>query len=219
MKKLIAFVLALMIVVLGMFGCDNNENSESNSKTETKSLYAQGLEVIQMMSEMTRTEEYVDILIGDSNIKTVIQDISTGDYSDPKAVYAITVSDENLATMAELDNFGNVSKELKNLMKKSIFSSLISQINSSSGSEKLAAAGVCTAGKTFVNENATDNVIYLYTYENATPVAVTFTVGEDGAVSAYGVFVLYDEFTCDSADEIKAFFNDIAEVTEVQPEK
>ena len=48
---------------------------------------------------------------------------------------------------------------------------------------------------------------------------LTFTVGEDGAVSANGVFVLYDEFTCDSADEIKAFFNDIAEVTEVQPEK
>jgi hypothetical protein len=219
MKKLIAFVLALMIVVLGMFGCSNNESSESNTKTETKSLYAQGLEVIQMMSEMTRTEEYVDILIGDSNIKTVIQDISTGDYSAPKAVYAITVSDENLATMAELDSFGNVSKELKNLMKKRIFSSLISQINGRSGIDKLAAASVCTAGKTFVNENATDNVIYLYTYENANPVAVTFTVGEDGAVSANGVFVLYDEFTCDSADEIKAFFNDIAEVTEVQPEK
>jgi hypothetical protein len=219
MKKLIAFVLALMIVVLGMFGCSNNESGESNSKTETKSLYAQGLEVIQMMSEMTRTEEYVDILIGDSNIKTVIQDISTGDYSDPKAVYAITVSDENLATMAELDNFGNVSKELKNLMKKRILSSLISQINGRSGQVKLAAASVCAAGKTFVNENATDNVIYLYTYENANPVAVTFTVGEDGAVSANGVFVLYDEFTCDSADEIKAFFNDIAEVTEVQPEK
>jgi hypothetical protein len=219
MKKLIAFVLALMIVVLGMFGCSNNESGESNSKTETKSLYTQGLEVIQMMSEMTRTEEYVDILIGDSNIKTVIQDISTGDYSDPKAVYAITVSDENLATMAELDNFGNVSKELKNLMKKRIFSALISQINGRSGQVKLAAASVCAAGKTFVNENATDNVIYLYTYENANPVAVTFTVGEDGAVSANGVFVLYDAFTCDSADEIKAFFNDIAEVTEVQPEK
>ena len=219
MKKLIAFVLALMIVALGMFGCSHNESGESSSKAETKSLYAQGLEVIQMMSEMTRTEEYVDILIGDSNIKTVIQDISTGDYSAPKAVYAITVSDENLATMAELDNFGNVSKELKNLMKKRIFSSLISQINVRSGSDKLAAASVCTAGKTFVNENATNNVIYLYTYENANPVAVTFTVGEDGAVSANGVFVLYDEFTCDSADEIKAFFNDIAEVTEVQPEK
>ena len=219
MKKLISFVLALMIVVLGMFGCSNNESGESSGKTETKSLYAQGLEVIQMMSEMTRTEEYVDLLTGQSNIKTVIQDISTSDYSAPKAVYAITVSEEKLATMAEMDNFGNVSKELKNLMKKSIFSSLISQINSRGGSEKLAAAGVCTAGKTFVNENVTDNVIYLYTYENANPVAVTFTVGEDGAVSANGVFVLYDEFTCDSADEIKAFFNDIAEVTEVQPEK
>ena len=239
MKKFLAFVLALMIVVLGMSGCSSNESSENNesnesnensesnesnesnesSKTETKSLYAHGLELVQLMSEMTLSEEYVDISIGDSNIKTVIQDISTGDYSAPKAVYAITISDEYLATMVELDNFGNASKELKNLLKKRIFSALITQINSWSGSENVAAASVCTAGKTFVNENATNNVIYLYTYENAKPVAVMFTAGEDQTVSANGVFVLYDEFTCGSADEIKAFFNGNAEVAEVKPEK
>ena len=82
------------------------------------------------------------------------------------------------------------------------------------------ASSVCTVGKTFVNENATEDVIYLYTYENALPVAVTFTIGEDQAVSASGVFVMYDGFTCGSADEIKSFFSDIiVDVTEVQPEK
>ena len=214
MKKLIALVLALVIMVLSLSACSNNE---SNSKT--KSLYAQGLEIVQLMSEMTRTEEYVDIHTGDSEIKTIISDISTGDYSSPKAVYAISISDENLAAMAELDSLENASEELKTFLMNRVLGSLMTQINGMSGVEKLAASSVCTVGKSFVNENATDNVIYLYTYENALPVAVTFTVGEDQAVSASGVFVLYDEFTCDSADEIKAFFNDFAEVTEVQPEK
>ena len=214
MKKLIALVLALVIMVLSLSACSNNE---SNSKT--KSLYAQGLEIVQLMSEMTRTEEYVDIHTGDSEIKTIISDISTGDYSSPKAVYAISISDENLAAMAELDSLENASEELKTFLMNRVLGSLMTQINGMSGVEKLAASSVCTVGKSFVNENATDNVIYLYTYENALPVAVTFTVGEDQAVSASGVFVLYEEFTCDSADEIKASFNDIAEVTEVQPEK
>ena len=48
---------------------------------------------------------------------------------------------------------------------------------------------------------------------------MTFTIGEDQTVSASSVFVMYDEFTCGSADEIESFFSDITvEVTEVQAE-
>ena len=74
--------------------------------------------------------------------------------------------------------------------------------------------------KTFVSENAFENVINIYVYEGAAPVAVTFTLGEDQTVSATGTFLLYDGFTCGSAEEIKAVFSDITvQVTEVVPEK
>lgn len=210
----LAIVIAL-IMVLSLSACGNSEINK-----ESKSLYAQGLEVVQLMSEMTQTEEYVDIHTGNSEIKTVIQNISSGDYSSPKAVYAISITDENLAAMAELNSLDSASDELKTFLTKRILGSLMTQINGMSGVEKLAASSVCTVGKTFVNENVTDDVIYLYTYENAIPVAVTFTIGEDQSVSASGVFVMYDEFTCGSVDEIKSFFSDIiVDVKEVQPEK
>ncbi len=203
------------IMVLSLSGCSKNE-----SKPEQKSLYAQGLEVVQLMVEMTQAEEYVDVYTANSEIKTVIQDISSGNYSEPKAVYSLSITEENLAAMAELNNLDNASEGLKDFMMQRVFASLMTQLNGMSGVEKLAASSVCTVGKTFVNENANDDVIYLYTYEDATPVAVTFTVGEDRAVSANGVFVMYDEFTCGSAEEIKSFFNDITvEVAEVQVEK
>lgn len=49
---------------------------------------------------------------------------------------------------------------------------------------------------------------------------MTFTIGENQAVSASGIFIMYDGFTCGSADEIKSFFNDITvNVSEVLPEK
>ena len=98
--------------------------------------------------------------------------------------------------------------------------SIVSQINAMGGVENLAASSVCTVGKTFVSENASESIIYLYTYEDAAPIAVTFTVGEDYTVSATGTFILYDGFTFGSAEEIRSAFSDIAvSVTEVVLEK
>lgn len=59
MKKSIKKVLKILsvtmvvVLVLNLSACKNNESSE-----ETKSLYTQGLEVIQLMFEMTQSEEY-----------------------------------------------------------------------------------------------------------------------------------------------------------------
>lgn len=208
-------VAMVFVLVLSLSACKNNESSE-----ETKSLYAQGLEVIQLMLEMTQSEEYAELYGGSSEIKAVIQNISTGDYTTPKAVYAISVSDANLATMFELNNLDNPSKGLKSFLMQRSLGGLMTRINGMGGSDNIAAASICSAGKTFVCENANKDVIYLYTYDNAVPVAVTFSVGENHAISASGVFVVYDKFVDESADDIKSFFSDIiVEVTEVSPEK
>ena len=55
MKKAIAFVLVLMII-LGMAACGAVKESK-NSKT----LYAHGLDVIHMLSEMTQSENFIGI--------------------------------------------------------------------------------------------------------------------------------------------------------------
>ena len=254
MKKLVAFILALITVVLSLSACDNNKEStveteypcdckneeckaetespcdcgNEESKTEAKSLYAEGLEVVQLMSEMIQPEGYVNLIFPDGEIKTFIQEeISTGDYSSPKAVYAITISDEyiDIATPALNKLVGNLSEELKTYLWNQQFHSIIVTIYGASSVSVRATNGL-KIEKPFVNENATDNAIYLYTYENAKPIAVTFIVGEDHIVSAKGEFVLNDKFACGSADEIKASYYDIIgsteyniiEVTEVQPE-
>lgn len=214
MKKSVLAIILALVMVLSLSACGNNAEN-----TETKSLYAQGLEVIKLMSEMTRTEEYVDIFTESNEIKSVVQDISTGDHSRPKAVYAISIADDDLVAMAALNSLDNASDGLRSFLMQRVLGSLMTQINGMSGVTNLATASVCTVEKTFVDENATEDVIYLYTYENAVPVAVTFTIGEDHAVSASGVFVMYDGFTCDSADEIKSFFSYIGvDVTEVLSE-
>ena len=62
---------------------------------------------------------------------------------------------------------------------------------------------MCTAEKLFVSGELTENEIYLYVYENAAPVAVTFMMGEDGAVAARGMFILYEGFEADRLEEME----------------
>jgi hypothetical protein len=219
MKKLIRSTLSGLAIVVALIMIFNLSACGKKNDTETKSLYAQGLEIVQLMSEMTQIEEYVELYSGSNEIKTIIQNIGIGDFSSPKAVYAISIAEDDLAAMVG-SNPDNVSEELKNYIMQKSLASLMMQINGMSSVENLAASSVCTVGKTFVNENVTEDVIYLYVYENAIPVAVTFTIGENQAVSASGIFIMYDGFTCGSADEIKSFFNDITvNVSEVLPEK
>lgn len=214
MKKAIAFVL-ILTVILGLAAC-----GAVNETKEAKSLYTHGLDVISMLSEMTRSENFIGIYTANSEIKDIILALGDHSYETPDAVYAITVPEDTLMGMAELGNLGDTSDELKNYLTQRVMASLMSQINAMSGVENLAASSVCTVGKTFVSENATENVIYIYVYEDTAPVAVTFTLGEDHTVSATGTFIFYEDFGCGSAEEIQNTFSDIVvNVTEVSPEK
>ena len=214
MKKTIAFVLVLTII-LGLAAC-----GAANEAKESKSLYAHGLEVVSMLSEMTRSENFIGIYTANSEIKDIILALGDHSYETPDAVYAITVPKDTLMGMAELSNLEGASEELKSYLMQRVMASLMSQINAMSGVENLAASSVCTVGKTFVSENVTENVIYIYVYEGTAPVAVTFTLGEDHTVSATGTFIFYDGFTFGSAEEIQSVFSDIAvNVREVTPEK
>lgn len=217
MRRTIKTVLAtlaaavLLISTLGLSACENGADSP-------ESLYSHGLDVIRLMCEMANSEEYVSLYINNSDVAAIVREMGAGDRTAPKAVYAISVDTESLALLAAMTEvrLDGASKELKSYIGKRLLGSLATQINAMGGTNGIAAASICTAEKTFVNATASKDVIYLYTYDDAVPVAVTFTVGEDHSVSANGVFVVYDGFECGSADEIKSFFSYMTvEVTEV----
>ena len=106
-RKSVLAMLAVLVIsgwVLSFSACGKKEGN-----VETKSLYTQGLEVVQLMSEMVQSEEYIGMYTDNSDIKSVIQNISTGDYTAPKAVYAISIADENLAIIGEIRNLSHIS--------------------------------------------------------------------------------------------------------------
>ncbi len=197
MKKVIGCLLCVIMLTMG-----------SVCLAKTQSLYAHGMDVIHLMAEMVGSEGYVNLFTANTEIREIVDQLAEGDYTEPEAVYVLTVPEESLTSMAELSTLENASDALKQYLKQRMTASLVSQINGRSGAVKLAAASVCTAGKTFVHDQAQD-AIYLYVFENASPVAVTFATGEDQTVSASGMFVLYEDFPCGSAEEIEAFFEEV----------
>ena len=207
---LVSALIAMLIILFNLSAC--------GSSVKNDVLYTQGLEVIEIMSQITRSEEYIQLLTGNSGIKTIVQDLSAADYSSPSAVYSISIPEDSLAAMAALEDIDGISPDLEHFLSQKFLSALMSQINGMSGMEKLAASSVCSATKTFVDKSATKDVVYLYTYENANPIAVSFILGDDNSVSASGSFIMYDGFHCSSEREIKDFFVDVdLEVSRIYP--
>ena len=149
MKRTISrfMTVFILISVLSLSAC-----GKDGSSPEATSLYSEGLEIVQLMSEMVQSEAYIDLVTGDKGIKSIIQDLADGSYSSPRAVYAISFSDETLLTMAEIDAPDSISENLKSFIIKKTFASLMTQLNAKSGVEYLAVASMCTASKTFANE-------------------------------------------------------------------
>ncbi len=207
---LAAAIILMLAMLLNLSAC--------GSSTKNSAFYAQGLDVIRLMSQITRSEEYIELSTGNSGIKTLVQDLSAADYSAPSAVYSISIPEDTLNAMAAIEDYDSMSDDLKCLLRKKFLTVLMSQINGMAGMEKLAASSVCSAAKTFVDKSASEDLIYLYTYEDAAPIAVSFILGEDSSVSASGSFIMYDGFPCSSEQDIKDFFFDVnVEVSRIYP--
>ncbi|MBO5354271.1 MAG: hypothetical protein J6A77_13340 [Lachnospiraceae bacterium] len=209
-RKTISTVL-MLLMVMSFCAC-----AETKGEVTEKTLYEHGMDVVALMAEAAGSEEYAGIYTGSPELMEIIKNVGEGDYSAPKAVYAVSVSEEAVSGLLGMENLDGYSAALKETLLSRAVGSLIAQINGYAGVNNLAVSSVLTLGKSFVDNGLKENVIYVYTFENGFPVAVTFTVGENGAVSAGGNFVMYEEFTCGSLEEVQAFFGEFgATVMEV----
>lgn len=214
MKKIMkSFSFALILGLVLMLGACSNSSQKNHSD---KSLYAHGLEVISLMEEMAENEGYIDLYSNEPSLKEILSVVKEGNFTQPKAVYKISVSNEIFSRLTELEHMDNLSAPLKKYIKSRASAVVVNQINEFGGALPLAAANICTAEKTFVSKELTeDTLIYLYTYENAVPAVVAFSAGEDNAVSAFGCFILYEDFHTETPQEIEKFFKELSAEVEL----
>lgn len=198
MKKLLTAVLASFLLT----SCGVTES-------ELPSLEVRGMQIVSMLEEIAESEEYLSIYSADPELLDIIASFAEGDHSDPKTIYRLTLSEETVKSLCGTDVLTSLSPKLQDFLEGRVQASIINIANARGGSTALAATSICTVGRTFASDEITADTIYLYTFENAVPVAVSFTVGEGNTISASGTFLIAEELNTDSPESIKEFFSEI----------
>lgn len=212
MKHLKILVPAISLATLLFFGACNSKTTSSPASE----LYHQGLALVSAMNEAVQNEAWVSLFTGDPAVREILSNAGQGDFSQPKAVYEIQFSDQAVTSLTGQADLTGFPESLQKRIHAAIQSAAANQINAMDGAETLAAASICTVSDTFVCDGLTENILYLYTYENATPVMVSFVVGQDSAVLATGVPILSDSFSPDSPENVQLFLEDFgAQVSEI----
>lgn len=213
--KRISILIFIIAAAVTLTACGKSEEVKD---VTTGSAYQKGLEIAALLDEMAGNEDYVQIYTAGEEIGAILEEVASGDHTSPSAVYEISFMGQTLYDMAVLMGgdvtLDGMSEDLTRAVEQKLLSAVISQLNATGGAVNLAAMSVCTAGKTFVSEKIENDMIYLYVYEDAAPVAVTFVKGEDNSVSASGTFLLCEGLNTESEQTISEFFAEIgAKVT------
>lgn len=172
---------------------------------EDATLYNKGLEIIALMDEECRNENWLSLYASGSILDSeALAKILNGDYSAPETVYKATLPEERIdLLMALMDaDTGELPAPLEEFLRTRMLKGWVNVLNARMGADYVAAGSIITAEKVFVSTEVVENCIYIYTYENACPVAVIYTVGEGGAVMASGQVILAEPFETGSAQAI-----------------
>ncbi|MBR3999627.1 MAG: hypothetical protein IKI93_14955 [Clostridia bacterium] len=172
-----------------------------------KSPVEHGMEVVGLMDELVGNRDYLSALSGNSEVLEIAAELDAGSYETYRSVYRIIPDADRIRESLGLADV-TMSDGLRTYFDNGALASVITKINAAQGLNETVAASVCTAGRKFVCRDITEHCIYLYTFENGTPIAVVFGKGDDGAVSASGYFILDEDADLRSLEDVQKLFEE-----------
>lgn len=218
---MIAVITILAVMLCACAGTKKAANGETNSiETAEKSLYEQGLDVVALMTEMVQSEDYVSMMTSSAEMQELALEVGDGDYTTPAKVYKIAIPEDYLNSLLtgvleeEQDILSGMSDSLYDYLNQKMTMSMANQISAQSGVNALALSSVLTVSKTFVSKELQKDSLYLYTFDNGYPVLVSFSMGEGGAVTATGNFLIDTKWTFESIDDVKEMLGEMYFVAE-----
>ena len=204
-SKCILVMAMTIITMLMLSGCGEEQSGG-------KSLREHGMDLVRIMEEMVKNDNYGKLVGGDnSSLEEIRIQLAAGDYASPEAVYEMSVPSVQsvLALADESEGSYDFSDALNRQLDNKGASVLVNQLNAMKGTAALACSSLYTAGKAFVSNELSENTIYVYTFENGYPVAVVFTAGEDHAVTAQGTFILWEDIEGEAFESLQNLLKEL----------
>ena len=165
-----------------------------------KTLIDQGLKLTSLIKEKAGSKEYIVMFFGpQSQLTELLPDLTSTDYTTPSAVHCLSGDFTQISTllMSEVQeaDFSSISEIMGKDISQRILSVIPNMWNSmSSGPSGIAMANVLSSSSVFVCKELKEDCMYIFSFGEAYPVAVSFLYGEDGAVLAKASLVLDEDF-------------------------
>jgi len=195
MKK--SFFIAIFVLIMGSAFTLGGKSKKSGEKT----LIGQGLSLISLMNEKAGNENYVSLLYGGSDeLSSLIKEIKIPDNMEDFKAYKISGEfsaflNAMLSGMGGSFDTGSFSPQIKKDMNQRLLTGFASMWNGkTAGTTALAAASILQSEKVFVSKELKEDCIYIFTFKDSYPVAVSFIQGEDNAVKAEACYIFYKDF-------------------------
>jgi hypothetical protein len=165
-----------------------------------KTLIDQGLKLTSLIKEKAGSKEYIAMFFGpQSQLTEFLPDLTSADYTTPSSVHCLSGDFTQISTllMSEVQeaDFSSISEIMGKDISQRILSVIPNMWNSmSSGPSGIAMANVLSSSSVFVCNDLKEDCMYIFSFGEAYPVAVSFLCGEDGAVFAKASLVLDEDF-------------------------
>lgn len=172
------------------------------------SIYDCGLEIIDIIDKSINAEKYIQYRSESPEIWNYISELRKDDFSSPACVYAITISDQqNPSSFETLDR--DVAAQLEKIQYNTIEENILYK----SDFTPLIAAYTCNAEKAFKSNNLVESVMYLYTFNDAHPILVSFFKEDNRIALARGILIPDTKLNSMTKRDIAAYIFDASGYT------
>lgn len=188
MKKLMTIGIVL-VLLLTVVACETEQKFDVDIETF---FISESVALTLEMHEFADDDEYVAYMMQAPEVKNIIENIASTDYSLPEKAYIYKYSNELVvnALMSELGDEA-ISDEVMDMLSYKFNGSMFANlINGQQGSETLAATATTTWGKSYIEpEGFEENVIIILEYPGDFSSLISFSSTGEGVIGGISSFV------------------------------
>lgn len=195
-----------------MSGCGKSKKPKDSLSSDIESdLYDKGLSMIEALETLKNDAGYIKNAGLTGELQDVYQRLKAVEYNTLVDVFRVSHLDDSIETFVAIapEKMEDSSKAyFKENMVRSMGNMIVSY---SAGVEELAVTGMLNYETSFVNSKLATSEAYIYCYQDAYPILVTFVPGSDGSVWAKAGY-LFDDSLMNAkpevlGDAIRGYFN------------
>lgn len=204
--------LLLVTLLLCISGCGKSKKPKDSLSSDIESdLYDKGISMIESLEALKNDAGYIRNTGLTSELQDVYQKLKAVECNTLVDVFRVSHLEDSVETFIAIAP-EKMDDDSKKYYKENMVRSMGNMIvNYSAGVKELAVIGTINYETSFVNKKLATSEAYIYCYQDAYPILVTYIPGADGSVRAKATYLFADSLINAEpevlGDAIRGYFN------------